>query len=210
MKFSIEARTGYLHALCSGRESADDMRTFLLAVHQACRRHGVPRVLMSIRASRVIFRPEDYGLSGYANTLAGDACRVALVADTPELHSAHEYIEIVARQQGLDVRAFRDEPPATRWLRGMPEPSRRYRFARLAVLGAPLEAGVYALWDGDELIYYGRAASIRERLLEHLERGPAASHYSWEVCADPAAREAELMREFERQHGRRPRGNASG
>lgn len=209
MRYSIEARPDYLHARVSGRESAAEMREFLLAVHAACGRHGIARVLMSIRASRAVFRAEDYGLSGYANQLATPACRMALTADTPELHAAHEYIEIVARQQGLDVRAFRDESAAVRWLLGVPEPSRRYGFARMALTGAPAEPGVYALWDGDELVYYGRANSLRGQLLEHLERGPQATHYSWELSADPARREAELLREFERMFGRLPRSNSA-
>lgn len=209
MRFSLEPRAGYLLALVSGRDTAEEMRTLLRAVQQACRQHDCPRVLLSIRASRAVFRPEDYGLSGYANQLATPACRIALVGDTPELNAAHEYIEVVARQQGLDVRAFADEPAAARWLAGAPEPARRYKFSRIVLQGAPADAGVYALWDGEELIYYGRAASIRSRLLEHYELGkPAASHYSWEVCADPATREAELLGDFKRLYGRLPRNNA--
>jgi hypothetical protein len=112
---------------------------------------------------------------------------------------------LVARQQGMNVGAFRDEHAA-----------RRYRFTRVAIAGAPEEAGVYALWDGDEVIYYGRAdgrkqgggSTIRSRLLAHYyEDRKRPTHYSWEVCKYPAAREAELLREHERTFGRRPRGN---
>ena len=200
-------------ALLSGRDTAEQMRTFLRAVHEACRQHDCPRILISIRASRAVFKPEDYGLSGaspgYAAGLATPACQIALVGDTPELNTAHEYIELVARQQGLNVRAFREDAAAARWLAGAPEPSRRYKFTRIVLQGAPADAGVYALWDGEELIYYGRAASIRSRLLEHYELGEqAATHYSWEVCADPATREAELLGEYKRLHGRLPKGNA--
>lgn len=200
-------------ALLSGRDTAEQMRTFLLAVHEACRRHDCPRILVSIRASRAVFRPEDYGLSGYANQLATPACQIALVGDTPELNAAHEYIELIARQQGLNVRAFREDAAAAHWLAGAPEPSRRYKFTRIVLQGAPQDAGIYALWDGDELIYYGRALSIRARLLEHYEErldtfAHRATHYSWEICDDPAAREAELLREFRRMFGRLPRGNA--
>lgn len=200
-------------ALLSGRDTAEQMRTFLLAVHEACRRHDCPRILISIRASRAVFRPEDYGLSGYANQLATPACQIALVGDTPELNAAHEYIELIARQQGLNVRAFREDAAAAHWLAGAPEPSRRYKFTRIVLQGAPQDAGIYALWDGDELIYYGRALSIRARLLEHYEErldtfAHRATHYSWEICDDPAAREAELLREFRRMFGRLPRGNA--
>lgn len=220
MRYSIEARSGYLACLVNGRQTADDMREFLHAVHAACREHGCPKILMTVRNSRVIFKPEDYGFDGkargYVLDLVSSECQVALLGDSQELNAAHEYIEVVARQQGINARAFRNEASALRWLQGEPEPSRRYHFTRIALLGAPADGGVYALWDGDELVYYGRAtggtASIRARLLEHFEgRLPAtsATHCSWELCADPAAREAELLAEHLRVFGRPPRFNAA-
>jgi hypothetical protein len=208
VKFGISLRGDHVLASLSGRETADEMREFLLAVHAACREHHCPKILMSIRRSRPVFKPEDYGLSSYANDLVTSACQVALVGDNAELHAAHEYIEVCARQQEMNVRAFRDEADALRWLRGAPEPGRRYRLTRIVVQGAPEDAGVYALWNGNEVVYYGRAGSIRARLLEHADK-PSATHYSWEVAADPAAREAELLAEHERVYGRRPRDNAS-
>ena len=36
-----------------------------------------------------------------------------------------------------------------------------------------------------------------------------ATHYSWEVCSDPATREAELLRDYRRLYGRAPRDNAA-
>jgi hypothetical protein len=155
-----------------------------------------------------VFKPEDYGLTSYVNDLVTAKCQVALVGDTPELNAAHEYIEVCARQQNMNVRAFGDEAAALRWLRGDPEPERRYRFSRIVLQGAPDAPGVYMLWDGEELVYYGRAKenSIRVCLLGHLER-MRATHYSWEVCPDPAAREAELLGDYERLYGRRPRDN---
>jgi hypothetical protein len=171
---------------------------------------------MAVRNSRVIFKPEDYGLSSYVPELVSPQCQIALLADSRELDAAHEYIEVVARQQHINARAFRDEAAALSWLQGGAEPARRYRFTRIVLLGAPADAGVYALWDGEELVYYGRAAggeaTIRARLLEHLEgRHPAtsASHYSWELCADPAGREAELIEEHQRLFGKPPRFNSA-
>ena len=83
------------------------------------------------------------------------------------------------------------------------------------VEGAPDEPGVFALWDGDELIYVGRgspAATIRARLREQLERRHActasASHYSWELSLRPEARELQLLEEFAAQFGRMPKCNA--
>ena len=215
MRFAIEPREGYLHASLSGRDTADEMREFLLAVHAACQQHGTPKILMSVRQSRAVFKAEDYGLAGnmrgYVNELVTPACQIALVGDNEDVNSAHEYIEVVARQQGVNVRAFRDEAAALRWMNGAAGPSRRYRFTRIVIAGAPQDAGVYALWDGEELIYYGRG-TIRSRLMDHHHgrvdpQTQRATHYSWELCKDPETREAELLREHERLFGRPPRYN---
>ena len=74
------------------------------------------------------------------------------------------------------------------------------------VAGAPDDPGVYALWEHDEVIYYGHArgdgATIQSCLRQHLEGGNActarATHYGWEISANPPARELELQREFEK------------
>lgn len=219
MRFEIAPGPGYLLAQIAGRETAEEMREFLVAVQAACREHACPKILMRVTKSRPVFKPEDYGLSSYVNELVTPKCQVALVGDTPELNAAHEYIELVARQQNVNARAFPDEAAAVRWLAGEPAPGRRYRFARLVLLGAPDDAGVYALFDGEEVIYYGRAtgapgATIRARLLDHFHgridaATSRATHYSWELCADPVAREADLLREFRAQFGRAPRCNSA-
>ena len=98
----------------------------------------------------------------------------------------------------------------------MPIASPRYAFNATMVAGAPRDRGVFALWENDELIYYGRAlgsgATIQSRLREHLETGlngtASATHYGWEISANPRVREVELLREFERSHGRLPRCNS--
>jgi plasmid stability protein len=216
MRFSVDLRQGYLRAELFGRETADEMREFLRAVLAACEQHGCPRILMAVRSSRVIFKADDYGLSCFAPGLVSPACQIALLGDSDELHAAHEYIELVARQQQINARAFRDEASALHWLEGSPEPSRRYRFTRIVLLGAPDDAGVYALWDQEELVYYGRAMggglTVRARLLEHFDGhlpSESVSHYSWELSADPAAREAQLLAEYQRVFGRPPRLNAA-
>jgi SpoIIAA-like len=215
VRYTIENKNGHLHAVVHGRDTAEQMREFLLAVHAACRAHRTPKILIVVRQSRAVFKPEEYGLSGngtgYADRLVTRHCQIALVGDTHEVNAANEYIEMVARLQGVNVRAFRDERAALRWLGGLGIPSRRYRFTRIVISGAPESAGVYALWDGEELIYYGRTNSentIRSRLLDHHYSGEQrATHYSWEVCKDPVAREAELLREHEKKFGRPPRFN---
>jgi len=81
---------------------------------------------------------------------------------------------------------------------------------------APAAAGVYALYVGDELIYFGRAlggtVTIRSRLQKHLAGAEgactqSATYFSWEVSANPARRESQLVAWFETTFGRRPRCN---
>jgi hypothetical protein len=81
--------------------------------------------------------------------------------------------------------------------------------------GAPPDPGVFALWEGEELIYYGRAqgsATIQSRLRAHLEGSDGctagATHYGWEITSNPPVREAELLAEYRRAHGKLPRCNA--
>jgi hypothetical protein len=92
----------------------------VLAVRLACREHDCIRILVSVRASRPMFKTEDYGLSGvvrgYLNDIISPSCRVALLGDSSELNHAHEYVELVARQQQLNVKAFRDAAAAVEWL----------------------------------------------------------------------------------------------
>ena len=120
MKYWIEKRGGHLLAELSGRDSPRDMREFLEAVKAACLEHACPRILMSIRASNAMFKAEDYGLEGngpgYLAGIITPSCRIALVGDNSELQHAHEYIQLVARQQQINVRAFRDVALAERWL----------------------------------------------------------------------------------------------
>jgi len=101
----------------------------------------------------------------------------------------------------------------------MPFGGGRYRFTRSMVEGAPADPGVYALWEADELIYYGRASgslvSIQFALLEHLAGRAGscthrATHYGWEISLDPAAREAELLAEYKAAFKRLPRCNQGG
>ena len=80
---------------------------------------------------------------------------------------------------------------------------------------APEESGVYALYQGDRLIYIGRAegglaiTTIRAHLKNHQAGhfGPLASqatHYRCEVHPHPVAREHELLAEYEARHGQPP------
>jgi len=91
-----------------------------------------------------------------------------------------------------------------------------WSFTSSVVSGAPAERGVYALFDGPELIYIGRAdglgVTIRSRLQSHLRGDEGrctqqATQYTWEVCPAPSLREAELLAEYRAQTGSLPRCN---
>lgn len=93
----------------------------------------------------------------------------------------------------------------------------RYTFVEEVVGAAPNENGVYILYEGDELIYIGRAVglivTIRSRLQRHLsgDEGPCtkrATQYSWYICEDGARVERELLERYFQTYGRLPRCNA--
>lgn len=95
--------------------------------------------------------------------------------------------------------------------------SPRYPFNKTTVDAASDRAGVYALYDGTTVIYYGRAqggtVTIRSRLQAHF-RGDegactkSATHFAAEPCTNPVTREEELLNEFRRLNNRLPRCNA--
>jgi hypothetical protein len=75
----------------------------------------------------------------------------------------------------------------------------------MLVEDAPSTRGVFALWAGEALVYLGHAGgsgvTIRSCLLERLAKlaadGPGRlTHYSWEVCSNPAEREKQLTEQL--------------
>jgi hypothetical protein len=92
----------------------------------------------------------------------------------------------------------------------------KYAFTEKNVNGTLDVQGVYALYDGDEIIYIGRAdgrtVTIRSRLQSHL-RGDegactqGATHYWRAEHSNPKAREVELLNDYKRQWRRLPRCN---
>ena len=98
----------------------------------------------------------------------------------------------------------------------MPTNTARHRFTTWQISGAPLERGVYVLWIKDEPIYVGATrgeASIRSCLQEHYARRVRpydATHFTWEISRDPAAREAEVVAGFRIANSRLPRCNDVG
>ena len=77
----------------------------------------------------------------------------------------------------------------------------------------PETAGVYALNDGFEIIYYGSAEdSIRDRLMDHYngKHGTCTQRAIWflyETTTSLLERVGELLAEFNSDHGKLPECN---
>ena len=92
-------------------------------------------------------------------------------------------------------------------------------FIEERIKGLPTKMGVYALWENNELIYYGksegRESSIELRLLSHI-RGydntctQKATHFQYEDTVYPNEREEQLLSEYYQQNGQYPRCNKMG
>lgn len=85
-------------------------------------------------------------------------------------------------------------------------PAGRNRLHEALASLAPLLPGVLALWQGAKLLYLGRAAELRARLLAILDGRDAVTAagvtaWTWEATDAPEAREAELLAEY--THGAR-------
>ena len=138
--YKITAEPGYLRAELFERETVEETRAFLDAVVRNNANHQRSRVLILVRASKSIFQVVAHGLMECFEQLSATPGQIALVGDTRDLHLSHEYIEVIARQRGLNVRSFRDESTALAWLndrrerhdrRQQPERRRLERRARL-------------------------------------------------------------------------------
>ena len=78
---------------------------------------------------------------------------------------------------------------------------------------APESPGVYALFQGKDLTYYGHSdKSIKLRLKSHKagQEGVCtenATHFQCELAPSPLDRERELLNEYENEYGQLPRCN---
>jgi carbon storage regulator len=114
-------------------------------------------------------------------------------------------------------RRARAEPSPLTERSSMRTPKKRYALTKKNVDRAPAVGGVYALFEGPELIFFGRALggaeTIRSRLQAHQagsngDTTRRATHYRRQRCADPAAKEQALLAAYAGAHqGRLPRCN---
>ena len=92
----------------------------------------------------------------------------------------------------------------------------KIQFTDANIKEAPAEAGVYVLYEGETIIYFGRAqggdVTIRSRLEDHEagREGPCtknATAFKVEMTSSAVEREKELLEEYKNAHGSLPRCN---
>ncbi|HDL04161.1 MAG TPA: hypothetical protein ENH25_08510 [candidate division Zixibacteria bacterium] len=87
----------------------------------------------------------------------------------------------------------------------------KHDFIDFYISTVPDKAGVYALWDETEIIFYGWTRdSIRGELYNHKHgrHGSctrAAVYFNYQPTLFPDYKYRELIREFESEHNRPPR-----
>lgn len=117
MKYNVSEKSGYIVGLLFGRETAGEMHEFLRAVVQENKTYRRSSIFLDVRSSRPLFHNERPGLFDFFKELAGDpSCKIALLGDTRDLCISHEYVALLAQQQGLRVRSFRDRAAVLAWL----------------------------------------------------------------------------------------------
>jgi excinuclease UvrABC nuclease subunit len=95
----------------------------------------------------------------------------------------------------------------------MPVNGNRIAFLQANIDNAPDEPGVYVLYVGGHLIYYGSTEkSIRSRLSDHLSGREGnctavSTVYGCEISLNPLRRERELLAEYKTAYGLVPHCN---
>ena len=116
MLYKITIEPDYLWAELFNRETMEETREFLQLVASAAMKHKRSRVLMSVRSSNPVFTVERSGFLAYFRKLSADPShKIALLGDSEELGISHQYIELIGRQHGVNVRSFPDQAAALEW-----------------------------------------------------------------------------------------------
>src|SRR5256885_17172143 len=89
---------------------------FFRAVVFESEKHRCSRVLVHLRSSKPLFTVERFGVLETFKKLAADpAHRIALLGDTVELGMSHDYVALLARQQGITPRNFQNASQPITW-----------------------------------------------------------------------------------------------
>lgn len=114
--YSVTLEQDVLRADLARGATVREMRALLEAVARSSVR--CHRILIRAQPARPIFHVEREGLVPYFQRMARQPeHRIALLAETDDIQASHEYLEVIARQRGANVRSFRSELDALKWLR---------------------------------------------------------------------------------------------
>ena|SRR5258706_4472912 len=117
MKYRISAKSTYLLAQLFGLETAEEMQEFLRAIVLENKTYRRPFIFLDVHASRPLFNVERPAIFDCFKELSSvTSCKIALLGDTRELCISHEYLALLALQQGLNVRSFRSKTAVFGWL----------------------------------------------------------------------------------------------
>jgi hypothetical protein len=135
MQYRITAERGHLKAKLHGRETAVEMLEFVRALVSENARLQHATILIDVRASRPIFHFAGQEFMEELKKISSEPLsRIALLGDTVDLRLSNDYLAILARQQGLNLRSFRSEVAALKWLSERRNQERRNRSERREIL----------------------------------------------------------------------------
>ena|SRR5215472_9069490 len=118
MLYKITIESDHLRAELFNRETTEETRVFLQIVANSALKHARSGILISVRSSNPVFTVERSGFLAYFKKVGEDPeHRIAMLGDSEELGISHQYVELIGRQHGLNVRSFRDETDALHWIR---------------------------------------------------------------------------------------------
>ena len=118
MLYRISIEADYLKADLFNRTTVKETQEFFDIVATSALDHRRTRILISVRASSPVFAVDRSGFFTHFRSVSVDPShKIALVADTEELQFSHQYIEELGRQQGINVKNFRDERSGLAWFK---------------------------------------------------------------------------------------------
>ena len=136
MEYKVSAEPAHLRAELHRRETVEETQAFLRAVVQENARYRRACVLIVVRHSKPVFQVSAHRLIDYFEVLHDKGAHsIALFGDTRDLDMSHQYIELLARQRGLNVRSFVRESAALAWLKDRREPRGRRNLRERRQLG---------------------------------------------------------------------------
>lgn len=133
VRYEITLKPGYLRADLYNRQTAEETRAFLDEVVGECIKRYLYRVLIFVHTSKPVFTVEKYGFSSFVELAMRYSGKVALLTDSVECRMAQDYVAMLARLRGANVRTFRDDGAAIRWLIDRRESRDRRRQPELRV-----------------------------------------------------------------------------